>query len=340
MTDEKKVIDAEKDELDNWFDEDEDDSYAYTDDDVEEEESADEESSDEESSASEEADDVPDKEVQDTGAEQATGEGTSTESQPKDDDPYAWVAELDPELRQKAERLVARDRSNAGRAAATQARLDKMLAEQEAASRVSARPAVPKKPAVSAKDVEDMDDDELKEFMEEYPNVARNVQKLIEQRTNQTREEVLAQIRPFQQQQEAARAYESKQRLRQEAEAIFNTAETGIDLDTVINSPRWKEWKDSQPVGYRKLIDSANSVEDASKVLQDFARYADEQIASMNQQAGGGDPVAQSADETAARRKQALKGGSPKSRSAEISSKGGGGRSYEDIFNEIVEASS
>lgn len=334
----------EKDEYDEWFSEDDDETYAYDDSDYEAQ-AADEEGSEEDSSPDDDLDDVPAEEVPDTGAKHATGEGTSADQEEQEEDPYSWVAELDPDFRKKAESLVNATRSNAGRAAAEarknaqlKAQLDQLAAEREAFRRTVAGTSA-EKPDVTAKDVEEMNDEELKEFMEEYPNVARNVQKLIEERTRRTRDEVLSQIRPIQQEAEAARLYEAKQRLRHEAELIFNTAETGVDLDAVLTSTRWKEWQDSQPDGYKQFIANANTVEDSVKVLRDFADHAEREMYAMyqQQQESQQETERSSADETAARRKSALKGSTPKSRSAEISNRRTGA-SYEDIFNEIVES--
>ena len=331
------AVQEEPDELDSWFDEDEDDTYAYA-----EEASVDDDEEEGESSTPDSDEDVPDEEVPDTSAE-ATGEGTSTEAKEPEEDPYAWVQELDPDFRKKVESLTNAVKSQAGRAAAEarrnqelQARLDRYNAEQQAKQRTAGTAPIPA--AATAKPVEDMDDEELREFMEEYPNVARNVQKLIDARTAQAREEVLEQLRPFQQQQEAARVYEAKQQLRHEAEFIFNTAETGVTLDDVLNSRKWKEWYASQPKGYQQFISNAETIEDSVKVLNDFAGYANAEIQAMMaaQAEQEAEQHTSAADETAARRKDALRGSSPRSRSAEVAQKGTG-MSYEDYFNQYAD---
>jgi hypothetical protein len=326
---------VEKDEFDEWFAEDEDHTYAYSDEDAEEE-TVDDEEPEAESSTAEDDGDVPDEEDPDTSAE-ATGEGSSDEQRNEEDDPYAWIDQLDPEFRRKAESLVNGYKSNSGRAAAEarrnaelQARLDMYAAEQQAQQRTAGKAAG--KPAETSASLEEMDDDELKEFMEEYPNVARSVQKLIDRRTEES-------LRPIQQEREAARVYENKQRLRQEAAQLFNTAETGVSLDDVLNSRKWKEWYMSQPEGYRTWIGSTQTVEDSMKVLSDFADFAEKDMQRMyaQQQEAQQSQEASSADETAARRREARQGTSPKSRSADTG-KGTRGMSYEDIFNDYVEA--
>lgn len=332
MVDEVKVPESEDDkyaEFDSWFDD--------------EEESVDEDFDVEDSSPEAEEDDVPEEEVPDESPETVDSEGTQPEGEPEEDDPYAWVRELDPEVRKKAESLANAAKSNAGRAAAEarqkaelQARLDRLQAERDADRRVASQ-STPDKAVPTTAQIEDMDDDELKQFMEDYPSVAASVEKLISRRENQTREEILKQIRPIQQEAEAQRIFERKQQLRREAEDIFNTAETGIDLDTVLQSDRWREWVAQQPAGYKQYIAAANDVADAKRVLEDFAAYANQQVYAMweesQEQRQASDRS--TADETAARRDSARKGTTPRSRTAELSDRGNSA-SYLDYFNEFA----
>jgi len=323
LTDEQVV-----DELTNWFNENSDDEDPSASDDYE---------YDDDSSPSEDEDDSePEDKDQDFDAEQASGEGTSTKSRAQDD-PYAWVAELDPDLKHKVEALVHRDRSNTGRVAALTRRLDQIQAQQmaESPSRAAQQSASP-----TGKAIEDMTDDELREFEEEFPTVARNMKKIIEQRVAREREEILGQVRPFQQQIQAQQLMEQKEALRHNAEVIFNTEETGLGLDDVLSSPRWREWLASQPKGYQQFALAANTVEDASKVLEDFAAYADREVMARygSQIQEESKPSSSKADQTAARRKSALRGSTPKSRSAELADRGNNS-AYEDYFNEAVEGS-
>lgn len=320
---------VEEIDLDNWFGDDE-------------EESADDDDYDDEDSSPESVDeDAPEEEVPDEAPVTAASEGGQQEAVPQEDDPYEWVRELDPEVQKKVESLVNRDRSNAGRAAAEarqkaelQARLDRLNAEIDAKRRVPAHSA-PAKAAPTSDQIADMDDDELKEFMEEYPSVAASVEKLIARRESKTKDEILSQIRPIQQEAEAARIYARKQELRTVASDIFNTAETGIDLDTVLQSDRWREWVAQQPKHYKQYISQANEVEDAAKVLEDFAEYANRSVYEMYAQQVEQEGGTSQADETAARRKSAQKGTTPKSRTAELADRGRSA-SYESYFDEFA----
>ena len=317
QTDEQVV-----DELTEWFADSEDEDQS----------ASDEYEYDDDSSPSEdEEESEPDTEVQDSDAEQASDDGTSTEDSAQED-PYAWVAELDPDLKNKVEALVHRDRSNTGRVSALTRRLDQLQAERMAAAPEQAAPSA----AGKGTPVEDMTDEEFKEFEEEFPTVARNMRKLIEERVAREREEILGQVRPVQEQLKTQKLVAQKEELRRTAEDIFNTKETGIGLDEVLQSPRWREWLANQPTGYQRYATSAATVEDAAKVLYDFAEFADREVSSRHPQP---EETTQSshADAIAAKRKAALKGSSPKSRSAELADRGNRS-AYEDYFNEAVEA--
>lgn len=314
-----------EEDLDSWYGE---EDQSADDDPVDEEESSPSDSTEDES---------PDHEIRSEGAEEAPEDG-APQQQPAQDDPYAWVHELDPDLKAKVESLVHRDQSNRGRVAALQSRLDRMAAEQDARTRISANPAAAKA-VEQATTIEDMDDAELREFMEEYPSVASNVEKLIARRIEKGLE---SHVRPLQQEAETARLVARKEQLRYNAHHIFNTAETGIELEDVLTSPRFREWIQSQPAGYQNFAKNANEVNEASKVLEDFAKYTDEQVYQQweyeqTQLAArrGTQSTGQTADQTDARRKAALKGKGLKSRSAELSGSGNVD-DYEAYFDQAV----
>ena len=302
LTDKKEV---ELDELDSWYEEDDtgdiDQSAEETE--IEDEQTSGSESVEEES---------PDTETPEKDAANASDSGTSDAT--SKDDPYAWVQELDPEMRKRAEALVHTNRSDRGRIAAFQARFDKEAAEKEArAATASNRRSTP---AVEG-GTTDTTDEDLKAFAEDYPNVASSVEKMIEARVKARLDEA---VNPLKEKALAEERYKEKESLRQRAERIFNSAETGIQLDEVLQSPAWKEWMESQPAGYKAFARSADKADDASKVLEDFAAYAErkayeEYIASG---AGSAEPTIESgngnADQVAAKRRQALAGSTPRSK--------------------------
>jgi hypothetical protein len=324
----------EVDELDTWFDDTE-----------EEDESAEEEVAEFEGTSPEDepTEPAPDEEIPEPDAASAAlEEGTPTSTpEPADDDPYSWVAELDPTFREKVEGLVQSDRSQKGRVAALQRQLDGVSAQQEARERTQTSGAAPQA-VPDGKKLEDMSDEELDTFLEEYPSVARNVEKLIERRVSQEREDIMRQVRPIQEEALQEKIANNKAALRTEAEYIFNSDETGIYLDDVLSSRAFHEWVGSQSPEYQQFARSAESVDAAAKVLSDFAMYADQVVrvnATHEEERAAAEEEssrAMTADQTAARRRQARQGTSPRSRSANIGDRDTG--DYDAIFNSLVEA--
>lgn len=269
----------------------------------------------------------------------ALEEGTSTKDDVKGtDDPYAWVAELDPEMKKQVEALVHSDQSQKGRVAALQRQLDSTRAEQEAHARVAPKAAAAKAVA-EGKPLEDMDDEELAAFIEEFPTVARNVEKMFEKRLKAAREELLEEVRPLKEGQLKKEITERKEALRVKASHIFNTAQTGVDMDDVLGSRAFKEWFDEQPPGYQSFARTAEGVDDAAKVLTDFAQYMDKEVNNqLGSERAEDDTSAtstQSADQLASRRKQALRGTGVKSKSAQVKT-GGSVDDYDAYFNQAA----
>lgn len=331
--DEKDAMFAD---LDDWYDEDPEIE------DEDEDPSAEEDEEDEGTSdPDDDSDPEPDPKVQTEDAPKGASEdGNSAKTKELEDDPFAWVETLDPKYREKVERLVHSDQSQRGRVAALQRRLDSAIAQQEAAGK-SQPTAAAKKAVADGKPLEDMNDEELESFMKDFPSVARNVEKILERRLAKEREELLGEIRPLKQEAEAQQIRESREALRKEATVIFNTAETGIELDDVLESRAFHDWFASQPPGYQKFARTAESLDDAARVLEDFARFTDEQVgqqAKKEQERAAQEKAEarrRSADRTASRRKEALQGTGVPSRSAEIDAKRTGS-SYEDDFESFL----
>ena len=317
-------------DLDSWFDDDEEDEGQSA-------ESA-EEPEAESSTVEASEDSDPDEEVPVTDApEGALEAGTSIDTTKDEADPYSWVSELDPNFRSKVEALVQSDRSQKGRVAALQRQLDSEHARKEAQARAQTSDAAPEAVPDASK-IEDMSDEELDAFLEEYPTVARNVEKLIERRVSQEREDILGQVRPMQEAALQERIAANKAALRKEAEYIFNSEETGIYLDDVLSSRAFLDWVQEQPIEYQEFAKRAESVEAASKVLSDFAMYADQMVAAQypDEEPAATTSRTDTADQTAARRKQAKQGTAPKSKSANIRDDLEG--DYEALFNSFVDA--
>ena len=307
----------ELDELDNWFGDSEEDQSAESD----------TEGGEESSASTYSADEGPDNEDPTTAAsEEAPDDGNSAEPTTEGDDPYSWVESLDPEVRAKVEALKQTAQSSTGRVAALRSRLDKVEAERQAAGQ-SRSPGAPQEP--------EMDEDtkrRLEEFREDYPSVAEASQTLVDQA-------VKAAVAPLQEKLEVERAVAEREKLRAGVAEIFNSAETGIELEDLVASPQWKAWFADQPEAYQRYAMESRGAEDALKVVRDFAQYAEEQMwrehqANQPPPSPASPPQAEpsAADRVAARRTEALAGSTPASQSGEVAPV----TSYEDDFNAAV----
>lgn len=333
MVDERKedevVLEEEQDELDNWFEEDEDEDQSAEEDAEYEEESS--------PSEDEEEPEPDDEDQSEDAAVAASDEGTSAKAR-SEENPYAWMEELDSDLKAKVERLVQSDRSNKGRVAALQRQLDSVRSQQDAREKTQSSAAAQQVAAANGKNLEDMNDEELAEFMEEFPSVARNVQKLIDQRV---RDEMARRVQPLEEARIQQKLEQDRYILRQEAQRIFNTVETGIDLDDVTSSRAFTQWLAEQSQEYQNFARNAESVKAASEVLEDFALYMEDRVAHMLAEEGTAAEQAttqdrsRSADATAARRREARQGATPKSKSAQLTNKPGQG-TYEDWFDHFA----
>lgn len=311
--------------LDDWFDEEDLD-------DGEEDQSVDDETPEAEDGTSEAEDEVevPDAEDQSEADDEPADDGSQAKSKKKGD--YDWIDQIPPRLRKEAEALVNRSKSNSGRAAALQARLDEMAARQEAAQLSGqGRTEVPADGAVQ---VEDLNDEELEAFKKQFPAVAANVDKIIQQRLAKEREEYRKELRPIQEATTTRQILEQKERLRQGVREIFHTAETGIELEDILKGEQWQEWLQAKPKAYQEMVKHADDADTALSVMQDFERYARDSFVEANPPSEPKDTSPSKADLVQKRRKQALDGATPPSHSAEIDDGKSGG--YASLFNEAA----
>lgn len=318
------------DALDEWYD------GIEEDDGIDQPAAIDAEPAEEPSTPVAEAETAPGEEVQTPNPEaQAEGEGDGTQSAPPPVvDPNAWIEQLDPEVRRQAEALVRRDQSNSGRVAALQSRLDEQNAEQEARriARTNVRPAG----TSGGTETEQELPQKLKEFTEEFPNVADSMKEMMAMERQRYEE----QLAPLKEQQAKEVVQREQYTLRQGVAHLFNTAETGLQLEDILQSQSWRNWLEVQPREYQEFVRTSKSAEAALTALESFARH-EEAIAYQQWVDAGmpGQEVEQQettdADRLAARRGDALKGTSPDSRSAEVSSSKDNG-SYEALFDEAV----
>jgi hypothetical protein len=289
---------------------------------------------------------VPGDEVQKEDAAQAPEASGDLTETPQVEDPNAWIQELEPEKRAEVERIIRRDQSNSGRAAALQARLDEAQAALDA-QRVAARTVRPTDTGTSSAETpKDLDDPELKEFAEEFPTVYQNMRKMMAADRDAAVQAALEEIRPLKEEQSRQHILQEKDTLRRNVEQIFNTAETGVHLEDVLQSPAWRDWLANQPPGYQEFARTSPSAQDATKVMEDFARWTEDQLALIRQQeestqapASGSNSQEQAseADLTAQRREESLLSANDvKARSANVNDRELA--DYEAYFDDAVKS--
>ena len=288
---------------------------------------------------------APGDEAQESDAAQAPKEaGNSAEAVQDPEDPYPWLKGLDPEARAEAEKVIRRDQSNSGRVAAQQRRLEEAEAALEA-QRLAAQTVRPERTS-ETESSEDLDDPALKEFAEEFPTVYQNMRKMMASDRDAAVRAAREEIRPLKEEQQKEHLLREKETLRRNVERIFNSEETGVHLEDVLQSPAWRDWLDSQPKGYQEFARTSHSSADATKVMEDFARWTEDEIAKMqaaDQKANAGPPVPDSeeqvseADLIAQRRKESLQSATDvASRSANINDRDLA--DYNAYFDEAVNA--
>jgi len=312
---------SDPDDLDSWFDEDAADDIVQLADAISDEP--------EETSASEEDEiESPDPQTSDDGEqspEPETSAKTNTGGQ------FDWIDQLDPEFRKQAEALAHRVRSDSGRVAALTSRLDEANAALQARQKALAEGRAPE--GATSSETEDTDE-ALSQFSEAYPTVAENVEKIVSQRVAREREQLMKEVLPLKEESIRQQALAQRTALRENARRIFNSAETGVELEDVVQSDAWKDWLGSQPAGYQQFARNANEAADASKVLEDFAAYS-ERRAYEEWIAKHGEPTSENspsdADSVAARRAQAKAGATPSTRSPHA--RGDTPSTYEDYFD-------
>ena len=331
MKDDKELDGYSDSVLDEWYEGEDDEA------DIEQPAAIEAEPAEEPSSPAATDETVPGEEVQ-TEDPAPAGNATGTPpAAPSVPDPNDWIESLDPEVRKQAEALVRRASSDAGRVAATQRRLDEANAELEA--RRIAGVKVRRKASDNAKTEEV--DPSLKEFAEEFPTVHDNIQRMNAAERKAIRDELMEEIRPIKEERVKQHLVQERDRLRQGFNQLFNTHETGLQLEDVLTSNEWKTWLDIQPPEYQQFVRTSKTSDAALKALDDFARYEEAIVYQEWVDAGmPGDEVPvqpNDADRIAAQRGAALQGAAPDSRSAAVSDSKNAA-SYDAYFEEAVGA--
>lgn len=126
--------------------------------------------------------------------------------------------------------------------------------------------------------------EKIKQFKEDYPDLADSIQALAEDTFNEKNKEFTElferKLSPIEQKMEQESRQAEMQRLDQAAKTIFNTDETGVDYREVVASPDFQAWREQQDPSVQKLIESDNAAEVALVLRQfesDYSRAYREQ---------------------------------------------------------------
>ena len=155
------------------------------------------------------------------------------------------------------------------------------------------------------------------------------------------RAEIMEEVRPIKEDAVKQHLMQEREQLRAGFNQLFNTHETGLQMEEVLASTEWKSWLDIQPTEYQEFVKTSKSAQSALKALEDFARYEEQVVFQEWVDAGmPPDPNQEQpndADRIAAQRGDALKGAAPDSRSAAVSDSKNND-SYDAYFDEAVDA--
>lgn len=247
---------------------------------------------------------APDNEDRDDGDGTASpSSGTKEPAAPKQppkfmDEIKSWIDELPDEFRDKAEALYRSERSSSGRLAAYQRQVEELQARVSAREQLK-READSKKSAST--EPEETSLEELKQFQEKYPALAKSVQALINQKERELEEKFNERINPIRedilvkQRQEAARRFE------QEASELLDTPNSNIHYTQVTASKPYKEWLAEQPQQVRDMARTTQDPKEAIWILRSFVNHARSLMPEPSQEGGG----PSRADRTKAQRERA-----------------------------------
>jgi hypothetical protein len=201
--------------------------------------------------------------------DQKTDEGVREEG--VIDDPYAWIATLDSDFKDKAEALKHRALSDRGRVAGLNKKVTELQAKFDAAQveRVRTEQARASSTSTSAKTQTEVPD-AVKNLQKEYPELAQQIQSLVDYEKAQTQEELRREFAPIRQSLTEQQLRDERTKLAAAAAQLFDTDNTGIDYQEVLRSDDWKTWLYSQPKFLQDAAMKARTAEDSMYILNKF----------------------------------------------------------------------
>jgi predicted nucleic acid-binding Zn-ribbon protein len=275
-------------------------------------------SEDGEAGESSKSDDSPDEKIQDDDGEQSSSEAGTASDEPQKEkpDPYAWIDDLPADVQKQAKALQHRVASSDGRVAALQRRAQE--ADDRAAARAVAAKSRQKMAAASTSTEDEELSPKLKEFTEQYPQLAESVKEMVSKERTDLEELIASKLEPIEQEAAYREISKARNRLEEGASEIFDTANSGVHYTDVLKSELYAEtFLKSQPQEFQRLATTTSDPDTALWVLDQFSTWA-ERYAKENGLMEEDDTEAKSrADKTSEKRsKQKGTAGTPAPRSA------------------------
>lgn len=242
-----------------------------------------------------------------TPQEEESHEEESPEPAPDSDDPYAWINNLPDDVRDRAAALKHRADSDQGRVAAMNRRVQDLQDEMDRIRARASRPAEQDsddEPSSAAAELPE----KFKQLKEDFPEFAEAVDAIREYDRQMWNQELNAKLQPFEQE----RATQSRQAFQsavtEAAEEIFNTQETGVHWQDIVNGEDFRAWLSEQP----NSIKTAAKTPDPREAIYVLQRYEDDYQAAIAEQNSSNEqapvqqeePTTSKADAVKARRLQ------------------------------------
>lgn len=182
------------------------------------------------------------------------------------DDPYSWINSLPDEVKEQAEALKHRAQSDQGRVAAYNRRVNDLQAEVDRMKPRQPQTAEQaRSPAPAASELPE----EFKKLKEDFPEFADAVEAIRAHDREQFRAELSEKLQPLEAERTTARRSNFKQAVTTAAEDIFDTQNTGVVWEDVVQGEDFRAWLSMQP----KSVQHAATIPDAEEAIYVLRSY-------------------------------------------------------------------
>lgn len=200
-------------------------------------------------------------------------------AEPKSDDPYSWIEALPDEVKEQAKALKHSALSDQGRVAAYNRRVRDL---QDEIDRMKTRPASSTaaeapEPSSAAPELPE----KFKQLKEDFPEFADAVEAIRQYDRELWNQELTEKLTPFEQERTVAKRSAFDAAVTKEAEAIFNTEETGVHWQDVVEGEDFRAWLADQPNSVKRAAVTPDASE-AVYVLRQYERDYQAAIADLD----------------------------------------------------------